>query len=285
VTQRLVRTLWPAALAAMLPIVLIATDRPHLESGPPSGAITIDGRHDDWSGALTSLGSNPFSVQVANDNDALYLRLTASDPVVRTQILRQGLIVWFDEGGGTKKRLGIQYPVVEYGSGGNTGQGGGGRGYGGGGHRAGGTSDTPNDDYEPPSRVDILGPGKNDARSLTLDHASGVEVALRLSEGMVLYELKVPLAKTADHPYAIEAAAGKTIGLGFESPKIERQSSGSPAGGYGGGGHGGHGGGMGGRGGGGMGGRGMGGGGNRDFQPPKPLNAWATVMLSQSPAR
>ena len=33
-----------------------------------------------------------------------------------------------------------------------------------------------------------------------MDHASGVEAALRVSEGAVLYELKLPLAATSDHP-------------------------------------------------------------------------------------
>ena len=111
----------------------------------------------------------------------------------------------------------------------------------------------PSDSYEPANRIDILGPGKNDARSLTSDHASGVEAALRVSEGQVFYELKVPLAKTADHPYAIETAAGKTIGIGFETPKVEQPASEGRSGGSGGGyGHGGGGGMGGGRGGGGM---------------------------------
>ena len=39
------------------------------------------------------------------------------DAGARRQILRQGMIVWFDAEGGTK-RIGIHYPVVERGSGG-----------------------------------------------------------------------------------------------------------------------------------------------------------------------
>jgi hypothetical protein len=75
-----------------------------------------------------------------------------------------------------------------------------------------------------------------------------------MDQGTLRYELKVPLAKTTDHPYAIGTAPGKTIGIGLETPKPERSSSGgggrgNGGGGYGGGGYGGHGGGVGGHGG------------------------------------
>jgi len=281
---------------ALLPVVVNAADHLHLTSGTPAGTITIDGKHDDWSGDLTPVGSEPFAVQIVNDQNTLYLRLTASDPVIRNQIVRRGLVVWFDESGGTKKRLGIRYPVVEGGMGGGYGHHGG---YGGG-HRGGGSGGSasgdsgsggaaapaaPPDDFEPPNRIDILGPGKDDARSLTADHASGVEAALRVSEGEVFYELKVPLATSADHPYAINTSVGKTIGIGFETPKMEQSSGEAPRGG-GGGGYGGRGGGMGGHGG--MHGGGMHGGGGSQgggSQPPKPLKVWATVSLSNSPAR
>jgi hypothetical protein len=260
----------------------------------------VDGQLDDWAGALTPLGNEPLSVQIVNTADAVYLRLVASDASMRGQIQRRGLIVWFDESGGNKKRLGIHYPVVVGGYGGGSG---GGRGYGrhggGGSDSSGGESgdstqhETPNQDTQPTDRVDILGPGKDDARSLTLDHASGIEAAMRVVQGSLQYELKVPLTKTTDHPYAIGAAPGATIGVGFETPKAEGRPGGSSGGygggggggGYGGGGHGGMGGGMHGRGGGGGGGMRGGGGGYGNYQPPKPLKEWGTIVLSRQPAR
>ena len=104
-------------------------------------------------------------------------------------------------------------------------------------------------------------------------------------------ELKVPLARSADHPYAIDTAPGKAIGVGLETGKMPQRSSGHDRGGGlggGGGGGGGVGGGMpgGGRG---RGGGGMGGGGGRGGrggdpqqagQPPKPLKSWATVAIA-----
>jgi hypothetical protein len=248
-----------------------AAGHPKFVSQPPSGPIVIDGRHDDWTGTVEPFGSDPVSIQVANDGEFLYVRLVASDPAVRGQIMRRGLIMWFDDGGKTKKRFGLRYPVVE--SSGEQQE----RGRYGSGHRGGGgarNGDRPSDEsYEPADRIDVLSSNKDDERSLTLDHAAGLEAAARVEQGTLRYELKVPLARSTEHPYAIGTAPGKTIGIGIESPKMERPSNAS---GGGGGGRGGDRiGGMGGHGGGGM----HGGGGERGFQPPKPLNDWGTVVL------
>lgn len=282
---------------------LIASDKPKFESSPVTEPVTIDGKFEDWPGNLEPFADKPLALQFQNDGDYLYLRLSASDQATRMQILRQGLTVWFDPGGGTKKHLGIRYPVIDhpqYGSGQQGGYGGGGGGYGGygGGHRggSGGASggDQPPDsgggssasEPSPTERVDVLGPGKDDAHEFTRDHLPGIEVALRTEQGVLQYELKVPLVKTTDHPDAIEAASGKPVGFGFETPKPQQASmnQGGRGGGMGGyGGMGGRGGGMGGRGGG----MGHGGGGGQHGEAAaKALNGWGTVSLTTvQPAR
>jgi hypothetical protein len=265
---------------------LVASDKPRFESSPRLEAVTIDGKFDDWPGNLEPFADKPLSLQFQNDGEYLYMRLAASDNATRMQILRQGLTVWFDPGGGTKKHFGIRYPVIDKAQYPDSGQGGrGGGGYGG--HRGGsqpGHEGTPESEPAEPSRterVDILGPGKDDAREMTRDHLPGIDVALRTEQGILQYELKVPLAKTEDHPMAIEAQAGKPVGFGFDAPKSQQQS-----GNYGrGGGMGGYGGGMGGRGGG-MGGHGggmggHGGGGQRGSEAPKPLGGWGTISLAR----
>jgi hypothetical protein len=271
-----------AVLGMLLAVsaTLVASDKPRFESSPRLEAVTIDGRFDDWPGNLEPFADKPLSLQFQNDGDYLYMRLSASDPATRMQILRQGLTVWFDPGGGTKKHFGIRYPVIDHGQYGETQQGRGGRGH----DRPQG--DNPESDSRsdpsPTERVDILGPGKDDAREMTRDHLPGIDVALRTEQGVLQYELKVPLAKNSDHPMAIEAQTGKPVGFGFETPKTQQQSMNSGRsggmGGYGGGGMGGRGGGMGGHGGGGHGG---GGGGQRGAEAPKPLNGWGTVTVAR----
>jgi hypothetical protein len=263
-----------------------ASEKPRFDSRLRDGAITVDGRYDDWYGNLQPFESAPVSVQFLNDGEYLYMRMTASSTPERMEIVRQGFTVWFDPAGGTKKHFGIRYPVVEHGSGPDGDARGGG--YGGyGGRRGGGSREGDREGAPEPSpgdRIDVLGPGKDDARMLTRDHAQGVDVAIRSEQGTLQYELKVPLAKTADHPYAIDAIAGKPIGFGLETGRPQQHSfgTGGPGGGYGGGGMGGHGGGRGGHGGGG----GMrgGGGGRGGGEAAKPLKGWGVVTIAP-PAR
>src|SRR4051794_11848557 len=154
--------------------------------------------------------------------------------------MRRGLVVWFDPEGKTKKRFGLKYPVVES----SEEQLGSGR-YGGhrqgagdaGGSGSGGRGERPSDDsYRPADHIDVLSSNKDDERSLTLDHASGIEAAARVDQGTLVYELKVPLARSDEHPYAIGTGPGKTIGIGLETPKVEHTSHDEAVGGMGGGG-------------------------------------------------
>ena len=177
-----------------------ASERPHFDSKGLDGAITIDGTFEDWWGHLDPFGSDPIAVQFLNDGEFLYLRLTASDPAARMQIMRLGMTIWFDPSGGTKKKFGIRYPVVIQGEGGFGGPRSAPGGATGGRRRQGEDGPPPGDSAAPFNRVDILGPGKDDARSLTREHLSGVEVAIHAEQGTLQYELKVPLARSSDHP-------------------------------------------------------------------------------------
>ena len=274
------------ALTFAFGLPLHAGSRPQITAGPLDGPIVIDGQESDWSGSLQPFGDQPFSIQAVNDGADLYVRVSASSPAVRREILRRGLTVWFDPKGGSKKTFGIRYPVIEEPfDQGERGRGGFGR-RGRGGAPEGepsAESDRPTEEPdaqpEPSDRVDILGPGKSDARSLTRDHLEGVQVALRVDQGVLLYELKVPLATGEGRPYAIGTSPGQTIGIGFETAKIITPQAGRGGGGFGGGGYGGGGFGGGRRG---PGGGGRGGGMARaNVQPPKPLKAWATLVLHQ----
>jgi hypothetical protein len=275
-------------LAASMAGVL-ATKKPSITSQWRDREIAIDGDSGDWPGPLKPIEENhPLMVAAMNDGQFLYLVLSTSDSNERRQILRQGLIVWFDPSGGEKKHFGLKYPVgmppEERPS-----RGGGGyrRGPGGGdGGRPPGDSSsgdpsrpTSPDQVEPTNRVEVYGPQKDDAHSFVTEMVPGITVKAGSVEGYLVYELKVPLAKTTEFPYAIETKPGASIGLGIETPKMERPAGEGRGGGMGGG-FGGVGGGMGGRGGGGMG-RGGGGGEHGQHEQPKPLKDWATIELAK----
>jgi hypothetical protein len=256
-------------MIAALPVAgLSAGKRQRFESHWRDRDVVIDGNHGDWAGALLQVDEKvPIAAAAVNDGQFLYVVLTTSDPARRAQILREGLVVWFDPGGGDSKHFGVKFPV------GMRSEMGGRR------------SVRPDpaqspDQVEPTNRLELFGPKKDDARSFVADMAPGIAVKVGNVEGSLVYELKVPIQKTAELPYAIEAKPGALIGFGLETPKREAESGeeGGRRGGMGGRGRG-MGGGPGGMGG--MGGMGDGRRGDRGPEPAKPLKVWATIQLAR----
>jgi hypothetical protein len=146
--------------------------------------------------------------------------------------------------------------------------------------------------------IEVAGASKDDKRRFELAYARtiGLDVATRAAEGVLVYELKVPLGVSEAQPYGVKSGPGATIGLGIESAELPRpggrgEEGGRGRGGMGGGGGGGMGGGMGGggmMGGGGGQPGGMGGGppegGREGMREMKPIKVWAVVQLAKPPA-
>jgi hypothetical protein len=280
--RRLFMTAVVAILIAPVAMVL-ASKRQVIDSHWRDRDVAIDGDNGEWPGPLVPVEENhPLLTAAMNDGQSLYLVLSTNDATLRRQIFRQGLIVWFDPSGGDKKHFGLKYPVgVPFEEG--AGRGGYRRGgYGGGRPPSDSGSGDPGhstpSDPDPIDRLEVYGPDKDDAHSFVTTMAPGIAVKTGNVEGYAVYELKVPLEKSADAPYAVEAKPGAVIGFGLETPKVEQPSHEGRGGGFGG-----MGGGMGGRGG--MGGHGGGGGGRGGgerggYEPPKPLKLWAEIKLA-----
>lgn len=276
-----------AALAASLVVTAFAgVKKADFVSAwrPADQAIIVDGHSQDWQGALQPAGKLALSIGFRNDADNLYLCLTTSDAALRGQILRRGLVLWLDVEGGKKKAFGVEFPahmlgeVVEPAGAGS------------------GERRLPPEASQ--DRIAFLGPGKDDREAIRLDEAPGFEARIANDNGVAVYELKVPLAKSAQQRHAPGLRPGALVGAGLETPEFKAPSY-EGRGGYGGdgggrGGAGGGGGGRGGYGGGGMGGRGGGRGGSgggggyrgegQDREGAKPIRFWTTVQLS-APAK
>jgi len=274
------RTILTVAVVVIAAAGLFASTRQRLDSHWRDRTIAIDGDNGDWAGPLQPVAEqHPIRAAAANDGEFLYLVLSTSDATVRRQILRQGLILWFDPSGGDKKHFGLKFPVGVPSDEAGAGHGRFPRDSGGGRPPADAGSTSPGSSSaagqpDPPNRLEVYGPQKDDAHNFVTDMAPGISVKLGQVQGYFVYELKVPLARTPERPYAIEGKTGALIGFGLETPKIETPAGGRPGGmgGFGGGG-----GGMGGRG---MGRTGGGGGDRPQFEPPKPIKLWATIQLA-----
>jgi uncharacterized membrane protein YgcG len=240
------------------------------ESRPLTQPITIDGRTDDWQGELFVVPGERMMIGFVNDGHFLYVAVLVEEAFQRNLVLYQGLTVWFDPKGGKEKAFGIRYPLgLPPGERPAPKMGAEGEGL------------TPVDLPEGAlAELEIIRSEKEPPQRIRVADLKGVEVKVTPSTGLLVYEMKIPLAADADHPVAVGTLPGRTVGIGFETPKfdassIPRNSGGGMPGGGGGRGGGGGGGGRGGMGGGG----GMGGRGGM-MGLAEPLKIWAIVQLA-----
>lgn len=226
--------------------------------------ITVDGQSNDWLGAMMYMEDKNISVGLFNDENFLYICMIAEDQFVRNQVMRQGVMLWFDPSGGKKETFGIKFPI---------------------GMQAGDVPMGRRGDEQDPERfrqaqrrsmteLEIFVPGKDESIRMPKEDAKGIDIDVKGLSGMLVYELKVPLTHSEEHPYAIGAKAGSLIGVRLETPKMSRPRMSGRSGIGGTGGMGGRGGMSGGRG-------GMRGGGMRP-QMPKPLKVKAVVQLASN---
>jgi hypothetical protein len=177
----------------------------------PKQKITIDGKTDDWVGELYVVPAETLNLGFLNDRENLYLCLVAEDRATRAQIMMQGLIVWFNPQGKKEKVFGIKYPVgippgdwpKQLGP---------------------GQGDEFIEDYlnKNLTQLEILGSEKEKVppQKMEVSEAKGIEIKVVPSTGMLVYELKIPLQRTPDHPIAVGADPGQTVAVGFETPEI-----------------------------------------------------------------
>ncbi len=169
--------------------------------------ITIDGSDEDWRGQEQPVNKQRFSLGIMNDGEWLYLCLLTKDAGMRTQIGTAGLVVWLDLEGGKKKQFGLHFPVPNP-------------------PRSPGmrrpAPEQPPAAGEEPSIpgqqvIGILGPGKNDAKLVSIEEAGGIEGRVGVHDDLTVYEMKVPLVRSAEHQYAPEVRPGQTARLEIET--------------------------------------------------------------------
>lgn len=260
-----------------------------VKSSWSSSKIVVDGSDSDWGDTMFYIPSAQLTAGIRNDSKYLYLVLKTTDRRQAFQIRGLGLTVWFNRSGGTGKDFGIRFPIghaMRAGFGGGRGMG----------------SDSAMQNatfvMRNPNELELLGVNPNGPERLSVADLKGIQLQMRSTDDGLIYEMRVPLHKSAEDPYAINPKGDK-IGIGFEGGKFERPSGFNPRGGrmggFEGGGMGGEGGGEmpgggmegGGYGGGGGYGRGERGGMQREggerFQTPKQIDFWLRVDLAPGP--
>ncbi len=236
--------------------------------------VVIDGKNTEWGNSLVLLDDKETSIGIFNDSDFIYIGLVSTNPSLRSQVVRRGITFWFDTEGGKDEKFGVHYPLAydairpspENGTDADN-------------QQSSFLSDASVDDLE------IEGPGKDDHHQMTFAEAGGIEARYKTTNGVLVYELKVPLSDKGSRPFAIGTRSGAVIGVGAETSNKQssKPSEGSEGGRGGGVGGEGGGGGYGGGGGGGRGHRGGGGGGGgrrSSGEQGEPFTMWAKVQLA-----
>ena len=91
--------------------MMIGCSTLQLESTWKDRDITLDGKGGEWLGAKYYFEDSAISVGLINDEQYLYVSMMTENPMIRAQIMRQGLIVWLDPEGGKNKTFGIKFPL------------------------------------------------------------------------------------------------------------------------------------------------------------------------------
>jgi hypothetical protein len=216
---------WAVMMGSMLLAVTIAgCGGLELQSHWRAQEITIDGKPMDWEGVPTTYAESPnIAFRVLNDDSNMYVSMASPDDNVLGQIIDRGITVWFDPEGEMDKVFGIRWPGQPPGE-------------------APGQRPDPASMRqmmqdpskmkqrllemidEPPDYLELVGPNEVIVARLPVTQTQDIKMALGYQSGWFICELKVPLYKSDDHPYAVGAEPDKKIAMGFTTPEIDREA-------------------------------------------------------------
>jgi hypothetical protein len=174
--------------------------------------VVVDGSDSDWQGATTYIKGSNLALGIRNDNDYLYTCVIMMDRQMQMQMMASGFTVWFDPEGGKNRAFGIHFPLGMQGQQPPT-------------ALEGRTNPEEAQKLIEQSQreLEIIGPGKEERERIHLMQAHGINAKLGTNQEFLVYELKVPLRGSADHPYAIGMKDGQAVGIGFETAELNRE--------------------------------------------------------------
>jgi len=181
-----------------------------LAGGWTDSEITIDGKSGDWIGATTYDKDQDVSIGIRNDEEFAYVCLITTNRMTQRQIMVNGLTVWFDPTGRKEKTFGILFPVSTIREA----------------RRTMGEGERP----EPATQrnivdrvhqeLEIVGADPNNRLRLSFVELKGIELRMNATGSSLVYELKIPLKPSENHPYAIGITGMGPLAVGFETEII-----------------------------------------------------------------
>jgi hypothetical protein len=215
----------PLIFTLFIAMASVGCDKPlKLSSKWCDREIKIDGKNLEWEGGTTYIEDANAAVGLFNDENYLYIHFFSRDEAIKTQVMRDGLTIWFDPRGGEGKMFGIRYPIgmVEK-------------------DRPAMTQDDREESMgiknmegkilEPYLKeMEILAGIKEETYSTSPSDAETLGINVKIGDfmGTFVYELKVPLSQNEHQPFAIglntsETDTSRTISIGFETPEFDME--------------------------------------------------------------
>jgi len=182
--------------------------------------IKIDGDPSDWNNEIQPIKDKKFSIGFKNDDKFLYICLTTNDRSKIMLMTRAGFIVWFEPENGSKNAFGIRYPLS-----------------------------LDQSEPQPLSQMNREGmPGENMDKIINkmlieqnefqvinkekfpltefpILSNEGIDVKLGYHSNQFVYELKIPLAKNSQFPFAIDALPGEKVKVKFETEEVKFENT------------------------------------------------------------
>ena len=200
-------------------VLFAACGNKQLESKWRTDEITVDGSNRDWADNLVYNRDNDIAIGIVNDETDLYISISSTDRAMIQKIISGGFTVWFNTKGNKDKTIGIRYPIGTLGAAPRLPE------------SLKGHRNKNYPDEQPMEsfrkrweEFEIIKDEENISLRIPIDNEVGIEVRNSFYEGMFVYELKIPLYKEQDSPYALEAGESKIIGIGFETGKMENKN-------------------------------------------------------------
>lgn len=192
-------------LALVATLAACRATAPTVASG--TAATIIDGDVSDWADGLTRLADGRVTAGVRNDGERLVVAVVASDTDVLRHAVLTGLTVWVDPAGGTDRAYGVQFPVGLFSDGEldlATLQA----------LRSGSERD-PTAVLAPLlAEVAVTRGGQ---RETFAPERAPVDVGATVETGQLVVEVAVPLREIGVRP-------GQTVGVGIETPEVDRNA-------------------------------------------------------------
>jgi hypothetical protein len=174
--------------------------------------IVIDGSGIEWQRGLYYDQESEIVYSIRNDDDYVYLFLKTQNRTTQMLIMRAGFTVWFDADGGNNHSFGIRYPLVRQDARSEF-------------HPESDDGQIHSDLEQALLELEIVGAQKEDVQRFSTLDIPGIRVKISRSQEALVYELRVPLSKTPQTPFAIGITSANRIGIGLETEEFKRDKT------------------------------------------------------------